>query len=513
MYLRYYKLQQMPFQISPDPKFLWLGEKHKEALAVLKYGVLNNQGFVLLTGDVGTGKTTLINALVRSLAADTFLINIEDPRLDKLDFFKVVAHSLGLESRLRTKFDFLVSFKDFLNQAHESKKNVLMIVDEAQKLSLDSLEEIRLLSNIEKQETKLLNVFFVGQDEFNDTLMRSECRALRQRITIVHHIVTLNEKETVEYVKYRLNVAGTQREIFTNKAFKAIFAFSRGYPRLINIICDRALLTGYSEDIQTIGHKIIRECARDLSLPGEMKQTTSREAANKTRSSLGNMTKAAILVGLVFFLTLSGYVIGSIFSGNPGFSLRKYYATLFGAIEQGPAERLPRKTGTQETDSSSLKAPLPSQSLPDTVPQQGEVATNQLDKNLGIGSSASLKTSGQEDFFQKSGLVIPFGYNTNELSPEILARLDELAENMRQKADSDIVIRGYTDTLGSTEYNRNLSAFRANVVKSYLVGKGINPNRMKVIGMGDAAPRMSNKTSEGRAANRRVEVEFVARKP
>jgi general secretion pathway protein A len=511
MYLRYYKLQHMPFQISPDPRFLWLGEKHKEALAVLKYGVLNNQGFVLLTGDVGTGKTTLINALVRDLGADTFLINIEDPRLDKLDFFKLVAHTLGLESRLRTKFDFLVSFKDFLNQAHESKKNVLMIVDEAQKLSLDSLEEIRLLSNIERQDTKLLNVFFIGQDEFNDTLMRPECRALRQRITIVHHIVTLNEKEMVEYVKYRLNVAGTQREIFTNKAFKAIFAFSRGYPRLINIICDRALLLGYSEDLQTIGHKIIRECARDLSLPGERKGKTSREAAKRTRSSLGAMTKAAILVGLLLFLALSGYVTGSIFSGNPGFSLRKYYAILFGSTDQGLTERLSRKTDTGETVQPPLTAPLSSQPITtDTVPRQTEVKTNQQNKNLEIGSSAS---SGQGDLFQKSGLVIPFGYNTNELPPEILTRLDELAEYMQQKADSDIVIRGYTDTQGSTEYNRNLSAFRANVVKSYLVGKGIHPNRMKVIGMGDAAPRMPNKTSEGRAANRRVEIEFVARKP
>jgi general secretion pathway protein A len=504
----------MPFQISPDPKFLWLGEKHKEALAVLRYGVLNNQGFLLLTGDVGTGKTTLINALVQSLGTDTFLINVEDPRLDKLDFFKLVAHSLGLESKLRTKFDFVITFKDFLYRAHESKKNVLMIVDEAQKLSLDSLEEIRLLSNIEKQETKLLNVFFVGQNEFNDTLMQPECRALRQRITIVHHILALNEKETMEYVKYRLNVAGTQRGIFTDKALKEIFAFSGGCPRLINIVSDRALLTGYSENLQTIDHKVIRECARDLRLPGEMKQKKSREAAKSPKSSLGNMTKAAILVGLVLFLALSGYVIGSIFSGNHGFSLRKYNAILFGSTDQGLTEGLSRKTETGETGHPPLTAPLPSPPLTtDTVPQQAEVTTNQQDKNLENGSSASLKASSQEELFQKSGLVIPFGYNTNELSSEILARLDELAEYMRQKADSNIVIRGYTDTLGSIEYNRNLSAFRANVVKSYLVGKGINPNRMKVIGMGGAAPRMPNKTSEGRAANRRVEIEFAAHKP
>ena len=252
MYLSHYHLQHMPFQISSDPRFLWLGEKHKEALAVLKYGVLNNQGFLLLTGDVGTGKTTLINALVNSLDSDTFVINVTDPRLDKLDFFKLVAHSLGLEARVRTKFDFITSFGNFLHRAHEDQKRVLLIIDEAQKLSLDSLEEIRLLSNIERQETKLLNIFFIGQDEFNDTIIQSECRALRQRITIVHHIEPLNEKETAEYVNYRLDMAGTQRAIFTDRALKEIYRFSRGYPRLINIICDRALLVGYTDDLQTI---------------------------------------------------------------------------------------------------------------------------------------------------------------------------------------------------------------------------------------------------------------------
>ena len=255
MYLSHYHLQHMPFQISSDPRFLWLGEKHKEALAVLKYGVLNNQGFLLLTGDVGTGKTTLINALVNSLDSDTFVINVTDPRLDKLDFFKLVAHSLGLEAKVRTKFDFIISFGNFLHRAHEDQKRVLLIIDEAQKLSLDSLEEIRLLSNIERQETKLLTIFFIGQDEFNDTITQSECRALRQRITIVHHIEPLNVKETVEYVKYRLAVAGTQRVIFTDRALKEIYRFSRGYPRLINIICDRALLVGYTDDLQTIPPK------------------------------------------------------------------------------------------------------------------------------------------------------------------------------------------------------------------------------------------------------------------
>jgi outer membrane protein OmpA-like peptidoglycan-associated protein len=226
------------------------------------------------------------------------------------------------------------------------------------------------------------------------------------------------------------------------------------------------------------------------------------------------MTKAAIFVGLLFFLALFGYLIGSLFSNNQGFSLRKYTGILFGSTDQSLTEGLSRKTGTVETGHPSLKTPIPSQpSTIDTAHQQAEVTTNQQEKNLEIGNSATIKTSSHEDLFQKSGLVIPFGYNTNELPPKMLAKLDELAEYMQQRADSEIVIRGYTDTLGSTEYNRNLSAFRANVVKSYLVGKGINPTRMRVIGMGVAEPRMPNKTSEGRAANRRVEIELTPLKP
>jgi general secretion pathway protein A len=513
MYLHHFKLHDMPFQISPDPRFLWLGEQHKEALAVLKYGVLNNQGFLLLTGDVGTGKTTLINALVNSLGPDTLFVNVVDPRLDKLDFFKFVARSFGLETEFTTKFDFLMAFKNFLHRAHDSKKNVLLIIDEAQKLSLDSLEEIRLLSNIERQETKLLNVFFIGQDEFNDTLIRPECRALRQRITIVHNIKALNEKETAQYVKYRLSVAGTQRQIFTDRALKKIYAFSGGYPRLINIICDRALLAGYSEDIQTIDHKIIRECTGDVSLPGEIWQQRAREVTQGTRTSLRRAKRAAIFAGFMLILILSGFVFTSKFLGDHGANLRKFYGTLFSATGQDLPERPSGKTEKQIANPSYPPAPLPSQSSSEADPGRVPKSPGQKKGTLVLGGPPALETSEQGNLFRDSKLVIPFGYDTNELPPEILTRLDELAGYMLQKTDFDIAIRGYTDALGSSEYNRSLSTFRANVVKSYLAGKGINPNRMRVIGMGNAAPRMANKTPEGRAANRRVEIELVAHKP
>ena len=508
MYLSYYHLHHMPFQISPDPRFLWLGEQHKEALAVLKYGVLNNQGFLLLTGDVGTGKTTLINALVNSLGPDTLFINVVDPRLDKLDFFKLVARSFGLEAKLTTKFDFLMAFKDFLYRAHDSKKNVLLIIDEAQKLSLDSLEEIRLLSNIERQETKLLNVFLVGQEEFNDILIRPECRALRQRITIVHNIKALNETETAQYVKYRLRVAGTQRQVFTDKALKKIYTFSRGSPRLINIICDQALLAGYAEDLQTIDHKIIQECTRDISLPGETRQQKAREVTLGARTSLRRAKRAAILAGLVLLLILSGYIFTSKFLGDHGANLRKYYGTLFGATGRDLPER-----SLGETETPSPSASLPSQSSSKADSERVPKSPGQEKGTLVPGGPPALGTSEQGNLFRDSKLVIPFGNDTNELPPEILVRLDELAGYMLEKKDFDASIKGYTDSLGGSEYNRNLSTFRANVVKSYLTGKGINPSRMRVIGMGNAAPRMANNTPQGRAANRRVEIELVSHKP
>ncbi|MFY9941651.1 MAG: AAA family ATPase, partial [Desulfobacterales bacterium] len=266
MYLDFYDLKVKPFQISTDPRFLWMGEKHKEALATLKYGILDNKGFLLLTGDVGTGKTTLINALVSQLGDNVLVATIFDPDLEPLDFYNFVADAFQIGTTFTSKGAFLIHFKQFLHQVYSRNQKVLLIVDEAQRLQYEILEEIRLLSNIEKQETKLLNIFFVGQSEFNDTLLKQKNRALRQRITLNYNIQALTEKETGQYIHYRLQVAGQERKIFDAGAVRGIFEFSGGYPRLINIICDLALLTGYVEEAKTIDSRIIKECARELEI-------------------------------------------------------------------------------------------------------------------------------------------------------------------------------------------------------------------------------------------------------
>lgn len=270
MYTSFYNLSERPFQISTDPKFLWLGEKHKEAFAVLKYGLIAEKGFLLLTGSVGTGKTTLVNALLQSLDSNVLVASITDPNLDLMGFLNHIARSFNIPQRFDRKEEFLIDFKEFLeNTCLHNDKHVLLIIDEAHKLSKELLEQIRLLSNIEVPEKKLINIFFIGQNELNQTLMSNDCRALRQRITLHYNIKPLSENETREYIKHRLKVAGTETELFSKKAIKEIYTSSGGSPRLINIICDRALLTGYVMGRNRILSDIILECSQEVLLPGE----------------------------------------------------------------------------------------------------------------------------------------------------------------------------------------------------------------------------------------------------
>ncbi len=277
MYRSHYGLRERPFEISTDTRFLWMGEKHKEALAMLKYGVLARKGFLLLTGDVGTGKTTLVNALLESLNHNTVVANVTDPLLDTLDFFNFIAASFEMGERFDNKADFLLRFGEFLRRQNADGRNVLLILDEAHRLSPESLEQFRLLSNIELPERKLINMFFVGQDEFNRTLMSPDCRALRQRITLTYNIKPLSETETLEYVRHRLKVAGSEAEIFTRRAVSDVHRFSQGYPRLINIVCDHALLTGFVRQTRKITPTIIRECSQELCLMGDSIRISSSD--------------------------------------------------------------------------------------------------------------------------------------------------------------------------------------------------------------------------------------------
>ncbi len=271
MYISHYSLAEKPFQINTEPKFLWPSEIHKEALANMKYGVMSQNGILVLTGDVGTGKTTLINALLDDLDSDVFAAKIVNSKIDLMGFLSLVGKSFFISERFDKIEDFIFHFTNFLQRKFIDNIRVLLIVDEAHKLSQEILEQIRLLSNIEHAGKNLISIYLVGQNELNKKLLSRKCRALRQRVTIHYQIKPLSESQTLQYCLHRLKIAGSEIEIFNQKAITEIYRFSKGYPRLINIICDRALIAGYVGGVRKITPAMIKECSQELRLPGEIK--------------------------------------------------------------------------------------------------------------------------------------------------------------------------------------------------------------------------------------------------
>jgi len=510
MYLNHYNLAEKPFQISTDPKFLWLGEKHREALAVLKYSIINNQGFVLLTGDVGTGKTTLINALVNSLDEDTIVAVVSDPKLDRMELFNLITRAFKINKVFKDKLNFTLFFTKFLNHTYKNNKKVLLVIDEAQNISLELLEEIRLLSNIEIPERKLLNTFFVGQNEFNNILMRNECRPLRQRITVTYNIEPLTENETREYITHRLRVAGTNSEIFPKGAIGKIYSFSRGYPRLINIVCDQALLTGYVQELTTITPKIIKECSKELRLPGETNKIKVKEARVRRKEG-GQLRKKAVLYSCLLFLVIPLFYPPVSATLKPYLrNVTSFYDQLFQQFT-GPAH---------SRNTESFVAPKPKKTAEDSSAlneQQTHAESRAATKDISEGlqplesSSESISKSAEKAIDLKDfKLVIPFDYNSNEVPDSAYIDLNRVATAALQNPSVTIVVRGYTDDKASNTYNRKLSEFRANIVKSYLVGQGVSPKRIEAVGMGEEEPLESNRTDAGRKANRRVEIQLIA---
>jgi general secretion pathway protein A len=509
MYLTHYGLSEKPFQISPDPRFLWLGKKHKEALAFLKYGILNNQGFLLLTGDVGTGKTTIINALMQELSEDVLVATIRDPKLSMEEFFKYLAEAFNFNSTFDAKQEFISCFSNFLHEAYDNNKKVLLIIDESQTLSYNLLEQIRLLSNIELPHTKLINIFFVGQNELLNTLYDEKCRALLQRITLKHHIGALTTNETKEYIRYRLKCAGAQAEIFGDKATREIYAYSKGYPRLINIICDHALLTGFVKNLDTITADVIRECVTELTLPSETLIKDDRDQARLVKSDKRNLIKTAVYIVLTLLTIGSGYFFLRTQKDDFFANIKNFYGPL---ILKKPeiSQSEQQSAGESQISQRSLDAIISPENGPSQKTLKPIAESEKGDPVQSREARLVDETSEQLDLINNK-LVIPFGFDAVTLPDEVRAKIDKMVSTMQRNPNISILIKGYTDTLGNYFYNVQLSTLRANIVKSYLVGKGVDPVRIQVLGLGEKDPVGDNRTSEGRAANRRVEIELIQR--
>lgn len=267
MYLQHFGLIRAPFEMTPDPAFLYLGEAHQEGLATLVYGVRARKGFVMLTGEVGTGKTTLLHALLSQLDPNTQAAFVFNPRLEALDFFRLLFDEFDIETKCATKAEYLIALNKFLIERLERDHPTLLIVDEAQNLSSDMLEEIRLLSNLETPSSKLIQIMLVGQPELEEKLAQQELRQLRQRIVLRFRLRPFEPDETEHYVQERLRLAGyTGKGLFKRSALRRLHVVTGGIPRLLNVVCDGALLLAYSRGESAIDVDEVDEVARDLGL-------------------------------------------------------------------------------------------------------------------------------------------------------------------------------------------------------------------------------------------------------
>src|SRR6267378_2888877 len=255
MYLRFFGLNEKPFAITPDPRYLYLSERHAEALAHLLYGINESGGFIQLTGEVGTGKTTVVRTLLSRVPHHADVAVILNPRMTPVEFLLTICEELGLGIADADR-DSVKQMVDALNRrllsAHAEGRRIIVIVDEAQNLSAEVLEQVRLLTNLETPTQKLLQIILIGQPELRELLDRTELRQLAQRITGRYHLEPLSREETRGYIRHRLRIAGAAGEIFTASALTEVHRLAAGIPRVINVTCDRALLGAYTQETRKI---------------------------------------------------------------------------------------------------------------------------------------------------------------------------------------------------------------------------------------------------------------------
>ena len=305
MYYQYFGLQEEPFSIAPNPRYLYMSARHKEALAHLLYGVGVGGGFVLLTGEVGTGKTTVSRCLLGQLPENTDVAFILNPYLNATELLATICDELaieGVENKESLKH-LTECLSRFLLKNHAKGYNTILLIDEAQHLQFEALEQIRLLTNLETNTKKLLQIIFVGQPELQTLLAKPSLRQLAQRITARFHIHPLNFAETQGYIRHRLEVAGlpANQELFPLATVKEIFKISGGIPRLINVLCDRALLGTYAQNKSKVDRATLKQAA--LEVMGDKRNLYTDKSFTKKHLLLGSLVLGSLVAGIIVLLT------------------------------------------------------------------------------------------------------------------------------------------------------------------------------------------------------------------
>lgn len=303
MYTEHFGLTDSPFSIAPDPRYLYMSERHREALAHLVYGLNSEGAFILLSGDVGTGKTTVSRCLLEQIPEDTNLAVVLNPKVSAQELLDTICDELGIEySKQHPSIKHRVDqINLFILRSYAEGKRTVILIDEAQNLDVEVLEQLRLLTNLETNQHKLLQIILLGQPELLDILARPDLSQLAQRITARYHLSPLNEKELDTYISYRLGVASCQRIIFPRHVIKRLFKLSSGIPRLVNVLCDRAMLGAYVQGRQTVDRRTLDKAAREVF--GEYKKPADRKGGFLT-----SLWMYPVYIGLMMALGITAYL-------------------------------------------------------------------------------------------------------------------------------------------------------------------------------------------------------------
>ncbi len=569
MYRSFYRLTTMPFAKRPDPPFWWVGKKQRSSLAALNQGILEEQGFLLLSGDAGTGKTTLCRVLAEGLDHGVLWTVLADPRLERLDFYNAIAGGFAFGGPFASKVEFLLQIGQFLQQVGTAGKRVLLLIDDSHQLSQELLEDLRLLVNIGNEEGKLLNILLVGRQELNHLLEQPKNRAIYQRLTVREEIIPLTSGETAEYLHHRLLAAGAVEKLFTDAAVQAMYTLSGGVPQQINALAEQALMVGAGRRLPVIGDETVFYCARSLGLAvdligsvdnpgtadlaaggamGEKEPGTPRSGRHVRRRFFSGKGRwaAALAVG--------GLLLGSyyLFDRGPSFP---HLDKVSVARENPPAGVSTLLLPQEESILPELRDAVPPPELAPIV-QAAEkfsaAATREAAEEkqadprpdpLVVGLAQDLpapplptlsaelvkvRLEPEEDSAMAEEEVADLPVEPATVPPEmrrialviladelILTRastreLNAFAEKLRDYPQATLLVKGFVSSLNNSPENIRLSSDRAHAVKELLVARGVAAERIIAQGMGNLEPIASNATALGRRQNRRVEIEVLS---
>lgn len=525
--------------MNTDPSFAWLGEKQQEALARLRCGIPATEGFQLLTGVAGSGKTTLLQALTASLDKDIVWAVIDQPNMERIDFYNAIAGKFGVRESVTSKVQFFLHFSQFLQQVSGEKKQVLLLIDDCHLLPQEMLEDLRQLGNIEKAGVKLMNIFFFGQPECKE-LLQPNNRAVIQRLTHVAELLPLNVTETGDYIRHRLKIAGTEEPLFTAQAMQTVHRLAQGNPRRINALCDQALTAGAVQGVKVIDSKSVAACTEPLTAEPVRRPSSFSGAALTPHPSRGWAK-----YGLGFLvLCLAGVAVWWP-KGDAVQNMQEVAPTTAKAPQmEAPQLEVPQLEDispidplppvivfkdiageVQPLEKSEVQPPAAAVATTPTVieaadlpPEKtaAEVVAAPVEEPQPVAASAvltpetTLDNTAVEPAPMAPGLIrLPIHSNSLELTAAARNELDGFVEKLQEYPQAKLVVKGFVSAKENSPANIKLSEDRAMHVQKILLDKGVDATRIEVVGMGNQEPLASNTTSEGRKKNRRVEVHVI----